>query len=233
MAKFCGNCGAGMEDDARVCGNCGTLLEGAGVVAAPSAKKRFMSIVIVAIVAVVAVLAVCLLSAFGVIGYKKAVKNYVDVKYKWEYSDERIAALAPKEYWDYLEDADGTEVDDVIDTLEDSADYWIDLYEDEYGDDLRVSYKIKDKDEITDGKLKKIARALHDKYDIKKSSVKKGFDIELEIAFKGSEDEDEDEDEFAVIKIDDKWYPIWYSIDGDECEYVYFRVDYILLRHAY
>lgn len=29
MSKFCGNCGAKLEDDARVCGNCGTPLDGA------------------------------------------------------------------------------------------------------------------------------------------------------------------------------------------------------------
>ena len=28
MAKFCGNCGRPMEDNAKVCGNCGTPLEG-------------------------------------------------------------------------------------------------------------------------------------------------------------------------------------------------------------
>lgn len=28
MAKFCGNCGTQLDDDAKVCGNCGTPLEG-------------------------------------------------------------------------------------------------------------------------------------------------------------------------------------------------------------
>ena len=27
MAKYCGNCGAQLEDNAKVCGNCGTLLD--------------------------------------------------------------------------------------------------------------------------------------------------------------------------------------------------------------
>ena len=28
MAKFCGNCGARLEDDAKICGKCGTPVEG-------------------------------------------------------------------------------------------------------------------------------------------------------------------------------------------------------------
>ena len=28
MAKFCGNCGARLEDDAKICGTCGTSVEG-------------------------------------------------------------------------------------------------------------------------------------------------------------------------------------------------------------
>ena len=28
MAKFCGNCGARLEDDAKICGKCGTSVEG-------------------------------------------------------------------------------------------------------------------------------------------------------------------------------------------------------------
>jgi hypothetical protein len=210
-----------MEDDARVCGNCGTVLEGAGVVAAPSAKKRFVPIVIVAIVAAVAVLAVCLLSAFGVIGYKKAVKNYVDVEYKYVVSKSKIESLAPKEYWEYYEDEYDEDLDDVVDEYEDYADEKIEYLDDEFGDDWRVTYKIEDKEKISDSKLKKIARALHDDYDIKKSSVKKGFDIELELEIKGSEDDDDGDDDIAVLKIDGKWYPVYYEIDGDECS-VYF-----------
>ena len=29
MAKFCGNCGTQLEDNAKICGKCGTPLDGA------------------------------------------------------------------------------------------------------------------------------------------------------------------------------------------------------------
>lgn len=229
MTKFCGNCGAAMDNDARICGNCGTYLGEVDNVTAPAVgrHKKLLPVVIVAIVAVVVALAVSLLSVLGVVGYKKAVNNVLDVIARGKVTENKIEALAPKDVWEYFEDEEDLDPDDAVDYFEEAAEDSADYLEEEYGDNWRVSYKIKDKDQIKDSKLKKIARTLHDKYDIKKSSVKKGFDLELEVKIKGSEDEDEDDLEFAVLKIGGKWYAINYEIDGDECEYVSFMLDVI------
>lgn len=217
MAKFCGNCGAEMADDARICGSCGTLMEEVDVVPAPATKKKLTPVVAVAVIAVVAVLIACLLPAFGVVGYKKAVKNMMDVNFKGKISESKIEKLAPKEFWDYLEDEEDTELDDVVEMYEEAWDETKDYNEEEYGDNWRVTYKIESKKKIKDSKIKKIARALNDQYDIKKSSVKKGFDLKVEWEIKGSEDDEDDTLKFAMLKIGGKWYPVVYEIDGDDC----------------
>lgn len=40
MSKFCGNCGAQMEDNARICGMCGTLFENGGGPSAAFAHRQ-------------------------------------------------------------------------------------------------------------------------------------------------------------------------------------------------
>lgn len=45
MARFCGNCGAQLDDDAKVCGQCGTPIDGnvPGLkIVDPEKKKKMM-----------------------------------------------------------------------------------------------------------------------------------------------------------------------------------------------
>lgn len=69
MAKFCGNCGAKLDDDAKVCGQCGTPLDGAStnisglkVVDPEKQKKVKKTLKLVAILAALVVVAVVALN---------------------------------------------------------------------------------------------------------------------------------------------------------------------------
>lgn len=71
MAKFCGNCGAQLDEDARVCGQCGTPIDGAqikisglNIVDFEKKKKTKEKIKLVVIWAIIAAVA---FSAFNVV----------------------------------------------------------------------------------------------------------------------------------------------------------------------
>ena len=227
MAKFCGNCGAEMADDARICGSCGTLMEEVDVAPAPATKKKLTPVVAVAVVAAVAVLIACLLPAFGVVGYKKALKDYYNFTCKGKISEKSLIALAPKDVWDAMEDSWDEDdmdfdMDEFAENYEEVFDDMKDYLDEEYGDNWRITYKVDSKKKIKDSKLKKIARALNDDYDIKKSSVKKGFDLKIEWEIKGSEDDEDGKiKDVAALKIDGKWYFVRYWINGDDCRVIF------------
>lgn len=69
MAKFCGNCGAKLDDDAKVCGQCGTPLDGAStnisglkVVDPEKQKKVKKAVKLAAVLAALVVVAVIALN---------------------------------------------------------------------------------------------------------------------------------------------------------------------------
>ena len=227
MAKFCGNCGAAMADDAAVCGNCGTAFVEE---AAPAAKvkvgnfsldKKFLPAIGAAAVALILVIVLLISLIFGG-GYKKAIDNYLAVNFDGKVS--KIDDLAPKAYWEWYEDENDESIKDIKEEFEDEWDDRKDNLEDEYGKRVRVSYKIKDKDKLSKKKLDKIAEALNDQYDIRENSVKKAYKLELELKIKGSEDDDEDDVELTAVKIGAKWYLIGYYESGEDEYRVYFNM---------
>lgn len=231
MSKFCQNCGAEMEEDAVFCTNCGTKEQqietpSEEVSVETNAVNQFVDSAVEKVkanpkllafggAAVVAVLAIVIIltTLFGG-GYKKAIDNFVDVSFKGKVN--KIEKLAPKEYWEYLEEEEDFDIDEAIEEYEDEFDDNIDELEDEYGKNIKVKYKITDKDKLSDKKIDKIAEALKDKYDIKKKSVKAGYEVDVELTIKGSEDDDENDATLTVIKIGGSWYIVSYYEYGDE-----------------
>lgn len=146
--------------------------------------------------------------------YTTALDNYIAVNCYGK--ADKIEFLAPKEYWDYYEEQNDKSLADLKEQFEDNWDDMQDMMEDEYGKNIKVSYKVVDEDKISDRKMKKIADALEDTYDIDANSVKEGYNIDVEMTIKGSEDDDETETTFNVIKIGGRWYLISYYESGDE-----------------
>ena len=154
--------------------------------------------------------------------YTTALDNYIAVNFRGDAS--KIELLAPKEYWDYVEEEYDRTVEDMKDSLEENWDDVKDALEDQYGKNVKVTYKVTKEREISDKKLEKIAEALEETYGIDEKSVKAGYKIEAELTISGSEDDDDDEGTFNIIKIGNRWYMINYYESGDELK-VYFNVD--------
>lgn len=75
----------------------------------------------------------------------------------------------------------------------------------EYGKNIKITYKITDKEKIDKDDLKKIEKSYQKKN--KKAKVTDGYKVTLDMKIKGSKDDDKNNGtEINVLKIDGKWY---------------------------
>lgn len=172
MAKFCGNCGAKQEDDARVCGQCGTPFE--GVPAAPSVPaqapdikivdpektKKMMKTVKLAAVGVVALIVVIVGLNIGLsfVGKKGLVRTVMKAYDKYD-----IDTLVDHASDMYYYAASETFVDTYF---ENAIGYNIDNFELSVGHNYKLSYEIDEIYEMSDRKqdeeFKNIVRSYPD-----------------------------------------------------------------------
>jgi hypothetical protein len=114
--------------------------------------------------------------------------------------------MAPEAYWDYLEEVYNKDLDQYQETWEHNMENNLQYLEDEYGEDYKLKYKVKSKSEVSTAKLKKMAKAMKESYDIKASTVTKGYKLKVDIIISGSEGDDDSTSTIYVLKIDGKWY---------------------------
>ena len=232
--KFCNNCGQQMEDESVFCPNCGATNEAAP--AAPAAKaagndimakakdfggkvanffKNYASaamkdkkLLIVPAAAIVGVIAVILvISLLFSNPYKKAIKGYIAVEFG-KATEKQYEASRPKEYWDLVEDDMDMDVDEMYENYEEDNEELVEYLEEEYGDDYKVTFKIKEADKLSKKKLKDAKDYAEAFWDVNKKDVKVGYKVKVEITIKGDEDKDSDTVKAVVVKIDGKWYVV-------------------------
>ena len=226
MDSFCTNCGTPIPEGAVKCASCGKEFNQEQSQEQPTQesqnqnqqeqpaqvpnatpekkiKKPMLYGIIGAAAAVLIILIIIIASVAGN-GYKKAIDNYMDVLIYGK--ADKIEKLAPKEYWDYCEENYDTDITDIIDQFEDSYEYLSDHLEEEYGKNVKVRYKITDKDDLSDKKLNTIRDNLKDEYGIAKKSVTKAYKIDAEMTLKGSDDEDTEDMTLIIVKIGGSWY---------------------------
>lgn len=243
MSKFCQNCGKALDDAVRFCDGCGAPQQAAAPQAAPAAPKqdsdfkktldkvvtevktfangfvnrckadkKFLYTCIGAVAGVIVVI-VLLSLLLGGGGMTKPIDLMIDVGFKGKV--EKIKQMAPADYWEYMEDEYDMDVDDMIEEAEEGLEDTLDYLEEEYGENIRVSYKVTKKKKLSDKKLEGIAEALADAYDLDEDKFTEAYELDVEMTIKGSEDDDEDENELTVIKYKGKWYAITWYKSGD------------------
>ena len=205
----CKNCGANIPEGTKFCTSCGATVEAevgfqdAAVVQAPAKKSNKKLIAIVA--GVVAVI-VALILVFGGGSYKTPINNYFDAIEKADGAKlQKCSPFAVK-----FEKAAGESADDIKDDYQESAEFLHEMYAAQYGDDFKITYKIKDKEALDKDELKELQDEINDEIeeediDMGKVKITKGYEIEVEVTIKGSDGEDTDDEEFTVVKIDGKW----------------------------
>lgn len=199
MAKFCGNCGAQMEDDARVCGNCGTsfastaspvntatnFVPGTGDAGAtlPKKKNKTVGLIFAAIVMiVVVVISLNVLSMFT--GYKGTVRKLFNALEG--YDMDTLSTLVCDFVYDYhynLLNVDETKLDDAF---EKAVSDTLDQFEDAVGNNAKISYSINDAAKLSDRKLEQFLAMVEDSFDYDSNNIKTVMSVDITITVKGS-----------------------------------------------
>ena len=199
MSKFCMQCGKEIEDDANVCVYCGSAQNTTGAAGDGVTKKKSFIPLIAAVVVVLLVVIVIFNLLFSG-GYKQPVDNMIKAietgKGKYLYK------TMPDFLIEYRYDDE--KKSEIIDDLDDSLEYVVEMLEDEYGDDIKVSYKIKDKEKIDKDDLEDLEDDIKDTYD-EKVKVSKGYELKIEMKIKGDDDKEKDTTKIKVYKIDGNW----------------------------
>lgn len=165
-------------------------------------KKLLIPIAAVAVVLVVIITAALLFSnPFG-----NALDSFFEVA-SGEAKLKDVQALAPAEVWNYIEDEEDLTAKDLYEYYDaEMREEAAEELEEEYGNNIKISYKITKKKELSDKKLGEYRDELNDNYGIKKKDVKKAYKLTLDVTVKGSEDKETEEMDLLLIKVGNKWY---------------------------
>ena len=218
MSKFCFNCGTQLGDADMFCQNCGAKQNQAPQTPhteptpKPASKLPFNlsknSLIGIGGVLAVILVVVIIISSLTSSSYKDPIDLMVDVTMRGKI--EKLEKLAPKDYWEYYEEEYEMSVKDIIKEYKenDYLDEMMESLEEMYGKNIKISYKITDKEKLDKDELDQIKDGLKENYGIAKKSVKKGYELEVEMTIKGKEDKDTDDEEVIVVQIGKKWYVV-------------------------
>jgi len=214
MAKFCENCGAAMDDCDAVCGQCGTPVGNSGAAnpqfqvnngepKAPNANNSaFIGKIVCAVIALIVVIGIVNVvgksSSYDSVLKKmvKAIKND-DTDAFINISSQVGQAIHNEQY------GEGS-YEDMIDNFLETK---LDNYEDQVDGKVKsITYKIKDKQEITDRKLKKVKDTISDQYDVDADDISNMMNVTLKLKIKGKDETTKDDlDNVVLIKEKGKW----------------------------
>ena len=166
MDKFCGNCGALLDDDARVCGQCGTPVEGKKVISANSIKKkkRLKKILVVCILVLVSLgIFKIVYNYTGVNGFARKVMN----AYK-DYDIYSLVEMSSDKFFykdlinDYINDFDNSY--DAETYFKDIIGNNFDYYESVMDSGDKIGYKILEHNNLSERKKEIIMDELENQY---------------------------------------------------------------------
>ncbi len=137
--------------------------------------------------------------------YNDAIETYLAVRY--EGNVRKLEKLAPREYWDYIEEIEGMTLDEIKEEYEEEyKDYIVDELEDEFGENIRVSFEVVEEEPFPADIVEILAEELNDRYGIEKKRVQAAAGLTVECTIRGSEEKETDEEEKIVVKIGSDWY---------------------------
>ena len=202
MAKFCTKCGAPLDNNAAFCTNCGAVADKKNNIV--NLHNKNTAILLGGILAGIIVLVILISLIFGG-GYKSAIDNYFE---GFEDTNaKKIMKAMPECQIEYLEESlkDYSKFDSLAEYFEYLLEEALNKIEDEYGDDISISYEIKDKEELSEKELKDIRKRLENNYDNDDVKVTKGYEVEITAEIKGDDNSDEEDITVKVAKVDGDW----------------------------
>lgn len=202
MAKFCTKCGAPLDNNAAFCTNCGAVADKKNNVV--NLHNKNTAILLGGILAGIIILVILISLIFGG-GYKSAIDNYFE---GFEDTNaKKFMKAMPECQIEYLEESlkDYSKFDSLAEYFEYCLEEALNKIEDEYGDDISISYEIKDKEELSEKELKDIRKRLENNYDNDDVKVTKGYEVQITAEIKGDDNSDEEDITVKVAKVDGDW----------------------------
>lgn len=232
MSKFCESCGAQMEDNASQCPTCNAaasavnatanVAEANNTTATEDVKNNIDSGTvggatspvttssnnknkIIAIAAGAFAFLIFLSVVVSVLGggYKKPLDNFCKAFNK---EDAKYLVKAYPEI--FVEEYEYMDEDD----LEDDLEYSLDKLVDRYGKNIKLSYKINDKDKIDKDDLEELEDNLEYMLD-ETVKISRGWELEVEFTVKGKKRKRTKKVDVNVLKVDGKWAIVELSPD--------------------
>jgi hypothetical protein len=187
---FCKYCGKEIPDGS-VC-DCAESQLAATNLEKPEtpANKKNTKPVIIAVIVVIVLVIIALCTSGG--GYKAPIDDCVKSLNNCD-GELLLESMLTKSM---IKDLD----DDEIDSIDSMLEYAVEFLEEEYGDDIKVSVKIKSKEKLTDDELDEISESYEDYFD-ETVKIKKGYAVKVKIKVKGDDDSDTNTTTLNVVKI--------------------------------
>lgn len=203
MAKFCGNCGTQLDDDARVCGCCGTPVDGEKVKTKtinPGIKKKIKTIGILSLMGIVVLIAGII--TFNTIsymnGYEKPIKEFVSAM-----SDFDIDKLLTVSSEIGMTDDSMYDIDEKLSSVISSV---LDNYELSVGYDVKLDCKVTESYILPERKYLEFINYIEEMYYYDTSYINDIVYAKVDIIAKGVDGEKTFSDQNVyVIKEDGKW----------------------------
>ena len=214
MSKFCGSCGASMEDDARVCGACGApfATENASApvnpanpvnptmpvnpvnnvtnpVASMSAdqKKKLTIIAVAAGAGFVAIIALIIVLniVLSNTGYKGTMNKYFNAIEDYDV-DAATELISDATYATGWYDYDEAEFEEnKKDYVKENVSSTLESFEDKVGNKVKIKYEIVDAEKISDRKYDEFLETLEEVYDYDTSNITKVMEVDYTLNLKG------------------------------------------------
>jgi len=220
MAGFCRNCGAKLDDEAVVCGQCGTPVKAAEKKESvatpkieipgmdkisPEMKGKAIKIGIIAAVAVVAIF--ILITVLSVISANTGYKGMINKFFKG------LEKGNPDSMAECMSDFISDQYSDFDNILENYVDNRLDYYENEVGENPKITVEISKDSKLSERKLDNLKEAVEQydqSYDADDISAARKLDIKLRI--KGKDDKMVDKlNNVYIVKEGGKWKIIGYN----------------------
>ncbi len=204
MAKFCGNCGAELPDDAKICGQCGAPLDSSAKTPGatyvdPEKQKKLKQLIVIAAGAVAAI--ILLVVVINLIGGASGPKGMVKKVMKaYEKGDtDTLVEMSSDIYLEMGDDAAEYTFDNVIDS---------DMYafEDKLGGNYDIKYKIVDSYDMKERNFNNMVESFEEDYeDYDVDSLKKVHVVDVEITAYKDKKEKTVERSIYLFKEGGKW----------------------------
>ncbi len=208
MARFCGNCGSAVDDNAKVCGSCGTPLETNDKVVskipgvqyidpekkAKTAKKVKLFFGLAALIIVV-VIVFNIVSGF--VGYKGAVRKIMNA-YE-DYDIDTIVSMSSDYYYcmtdeNYVEEYFGDIISEDLDDFEEYS-----------GHNYKFSYEITDSYKMAEHKLDDLLDSLSYYEEFDADIIDKVVVVEVEVTAKSKNNDYTKELTLTLTKESGSW----------------------------